>query len=142
MTTARASEAVPLEEIAPTRYNEIMDRQLKPAVRWVKAYWDEEDIWFYFEADEDGTVLRQVELQGPDHVPTVAAAWAEWPDPDEDGPDAIAAYGAKYGALADRPLTQDDPDFPGVEIDCNQFENIWNKARAHLESKTNRSLGD
>ena len=35
---------------------------LKPPVRWTRAYWDEEDIRFFFETDEDGWVLRPVEL--------------------------------------------------------------------------------
>ncbi|MET8038472.1 hypothetical protein ABZT01_37200, partial [Streptomyces sp. NPDC005345] len=32
---------------------------------WMRCYWDEEDVWFYFEVDVDGWVARQVELQGP-----------------------------------------------------------------------------
>jgi len=34
-------------------------------VRWLKSYWEDEDILFYFEFDEDRWVLRQVELKGP-----------------------------------------------------------------------------
>lgn len=58
---------------------------LKPAVRWLKSYWDEEDVLYFFEADEDGWVLRQVELRGPDRTPAVAAYLAEWPDANRDG---------------------------------------------------------
>jgi hypothetical protein len=32
----------------------------------MRCHWDEEDIWFYFEADAEGWVTRQVELQGPE----------------------------------------------------------------------------
>lgn len=49
------------------RYDDDMG-PLKPSVRWLKAHWDEEDVLFFFEADEDGWVLRQVELRGPDRV--------------------------------------------------------------------------
>jgi hypothetical protein len=86
-----------------------MDR-LKPPVRWLKSYWDDEDVLFFFEADEDGWVLRQVELCGPDRTPTVAASLAEWPDADRGGIDAVRAYEAKYGALADQPISEWDAD--------------------------------
>ncbi len=108
---------------------------LKPPVRWLKAHWDEEDVLFFFEADEDGWVLRQVELRGPERTPTVAAALAEWPDADREGVDAVGAYQAKYGGLADQPITEWDPDFPGLEIDRPEFDEVWDHARAHLEAK-------
>ncbi|MEU3408827.1 hypothetical protein ABZ766_33440 [Streptomyces sp. NPDC006670] len=31
---------------------------------WMQCFWDEEAIWFYFEVDAEGWVIRQVELQG------------------------------------------------------------------------------
>lgn len=87
---------------------------------------------FFFESDEDGWVLRQVELRGPERTPVVAAALAEWPDADGDGLAAVQAYEAKYGALADQPISEDE-DFPQVEIEQAEFEAIWQHARAHLE---------
>jgi len=41
----------------------------KPAVGWLRAYWDDEDITYYLEHDEDGWTIRQVELSGPEHTP-------------------------------------------------------------------------
>src|SRR5262245_12016351 len=70
----------------------------KRAVRWLRSYWDEEDGTFFCEADDDGWVLRQIELSGPDKIPAVAAALAERPDADRDGLAAVQAYEAKYGA--------------------------------------------
>jgi hypothetical protein len=107
---------------------------LKPAVRWLRSYWDEEDVLFFFEADVDGWVLRQVELRGSDRTPAVAAALAEWPDANRDGIQAVQAYEAKYGALADQPISDWDRGFPHVEIDRPEFEEVWNRARAHLQS--------
>jgi hypothetical protein len=82
-----------------------------PAARWRKAYWRDEDVWFFLEVSSDGWVDRQVELRGPNAVPTVAAALTEWPDADREGVDAVRSYQAKYGALADQPLAE-----------CDQFE--------------------
>lgn len=105
---------------------------LKPAVRWLESYWDDEDVLFFFEADEDGWVLRQVELRGPDRTPAVAAALVEWPDANRDGHDAVRAYEATYGALADKPIAEWDADFPHADIDRAAFEEVWHRARAHL----------
>ncbi|MFE0178759.1 hypothetical protein ACFWZ2_41295, partial [Streptomyces sp. NPDC059002] len=43
---------------------------------WMRCYWDEEDVRFYFELDAAGWVTRQVELQGPRLVPVAAAGFA------------------------------------------------------------------
>lgn len=37
---------------------------LKPATRWLKSSREDEGVLFFFEADEDGWVLRQIELEG------------------------------------------------------------------------------
>ena len=102
-------------------------------MRWLRSYWDEEEITYYFEADEDGWVLRQVELEGSERLPRAAAALAEWPDADADGLPAVRAYEASYGGLADQPITSWDPDFPHEEITAEVFEDIWSMARAALE---------
>ncbi len=108
-----------------------MDR-LKPAVRWLRSYWDEEDVLYFFEADEDGWVLRQVELHGKDRTPAVAASLEEWPDTDRDGLAAVQAYEAKYGGLADQPIGEWEAGFSHDEIDRAAFEIVWQQARAHL----------
>lgn len=107
---------------------------LKRPVRWLRSYWDEEDVTFFFEIDEDGWVLRQVELRGPSETPAVAAALAEWPNADRDGLAAVQAYESKYGGLADQPITQWDEGVPHVEIEHTEFEAVWQRARAHLEA--------
>lgn len=106
---------------------------VKPPMRWLRSYWDEEDVTYFFEADEDGWVLRQVELRGPDMMPAVAAAFAECPRADRDGLAAVQAYEAKYGMTAESPITQWDEGFPHVEIERTEFEAVWQRARAHLE---------
>jgi hypothetical protein len=107
--------------------------RLDPPVRWLKSYWGDEDILFYFEFDEEGWLLRQIELQGPTRSPIAAAALSEWPDPEADGLDAIRAYTARYGGLADQPMSEWDPDFPHEEISSEEFEEVWRTARNPLE---------
>lgn len=46
--------------------------------KWLRCYWDEGGIWFYFELDADGQVTRQVEPQEPDLTPLAAASLDEW----------------------------------------------------------------
>lgn len=102
------------------------DENLHPAVRWVKRYWAEGDVMYYFELDIDGWARRQVELRGPEGTPIAASSRLEFPDEDE----ALAAYLHKYGNVAD----QLDPDGKkGDAISAIEFENIWQHARAFLE---------
>jgi hypothetical protein len=108
---------------------------LKPPVRWLTSYFEDDDVLFYFEFDEDGWVLRQVELEGPNRTPTTAAALSEWPDPAADGLDAQGAYMARYGVVGDQPLGSWEPDFPLEEISADEFEEVWRTARASLEEK-------
>jgi hypothetical protein len=109
-----------------------MVRDLKPPIRWLRSYWDEEDILFYFELDADGWVLRQVELQGPTQTPISAAALSEWPDPVTDGLDAVRQYIARYGGIAEKPMPA-DLDFPHEDTSAEEFDNVWRDARARLE---------
>jgi hypothetical protein len=102
---------------------------LKPPVRWLSSYWDEEDILFYFEADEDGVVLRQVELQGPTRTPIGAASLAELPDARSYGSDAVVEYETTFGALAEHPISEWDPGFPHEDISADEFEAVWMQAR-------------
>lgn len=77
---------------------------------------DDEDITYFFEADEDGWVLRQVELQGPERMLATAASLSEWPDADADGLAAVQQYEARYGGLADQTITSWDADLPHEAI--------------------------
>jgi hypothetical protein len=36
---------------------------------WMRRFWDEEDIWFYFELDDEGHVTRRSRFQGPAGTP-------------------------------------------------------------------------
>lgn len=112
--------------------------EIGPARRWLESHWEDGGIVFYFEvgvADgQDGWVLRQVELHGPDRAPRTAAALGEWPT--GDGADVNAArraYIDRYGATADQPVSVWDEDFPHREIGVDEFERVWTAARAELD---------
>lgn len=69
----------------------------------MRCYWDEEDVWFYFEVDEDGWVTRQVELQGPGLTPIAAASLAEWQQAHEAG--RLDEYDTRFGITAELPVS-------------------------------------
>ncbi len=50
---------------------------------WVRCLWDEEDVWFYFELDADGYVIRQIELQEPGSKALAVASLASGKKPKE-----------------------------------------------------------
>jgi hypothetical protein len=102
---------------------------LKPPVRWLSSYWDEEDILFYLEADEDGVVLRQVELKGPSRTPIAAGSLAELPDARIVGSAPIVEYEQRWGGITDQPIPEWDEDFPHAEITADEFEAVWQRAR-------------
>ena len=102
-------------------------------MRWLRHYRDEEDVTQFFEIDDEGWVVRQVELRGARQVPTVAGTRAELPDANRDGLAAVQAYEAKYGVLAEQPMSKWDADFRHADIEQAELEAIWKMARAHLE---------
>ncbi|MFD6938759.1 hypothetical protein ACFWAP_21725 [Streptomyces goshikiensis] len=85
--------------------------------RWFRSYWDEEDTWFYFEIGDDGWVVRQVELEGPELLPVAAAA--------------VTDRDARCGTTAELPVSEWEgysPEWLAFE----QFEEVWVTARRHL----------
>ena len=99
--------------------------------RWIRSYWDEEDVTFYWEVADDGWITRHVELAGPHRTPRAAASLAEWMRELDAG--RIQQYQAKYGFLADQPVTDWDPGFPREGITQEQYENVWSAARRFLD---------
>ncbi|MEV6993169.1 hypothetical protein AB0N87_28885 [Streptomyces sp. NPDC093228] len=100
--------------------------------RWFRSYWAEEDTWFYFEADADGWVTRQVELQGPLESPVAAASSTEWEAARQAG--TLADYEAMFGATAEVPVHEWDPHEP-QELTAGEFETVWLRARATCQAR-------
>ncbi|MBR7836399.1 hypothetical protein KDL01_24185 [Actinospica durhamensis] len=94
--------------------------------RWVRCFWDEESVWFYFELSDGGVVLRQVEFAEPDGVAMAAASLDEWVQAEAE--DRLAGYEAVYGATALIPFGEwegHDPQW----LTAEEFEGVWARAR-------------
>lgn len=70
----------------------------------MRCYWDEEDVWFYFEVDAGGWVTRQIELQGPELTPIAAASLNEWQQAHEPG--RLDEYDNRFGITAELPVSE------------------------------------
>ena len=101
-------------------------------MRWVRRFWDEEAIWFYFELDDEGRVTRQMEVQDPAKTPIAAASLSEWFTELEAG--RIQQYQARFGVVADQPITEDEiDDYEAIAADA--FEQLWREARSYLSNE-------
>jgi hypothetical protein len=99
--------------------------------RWIRSYWDEEDITFFWEVGDDGWITRHVELAGPDERPQAATSLVEWMSELDAG--RIQEYQATYGVLADQPI--EDWNFPHEDLTHDEYEVIWVRARQAMESR-------
>ena len=101
--------------------------------KWLRCYWDEEDIWFYFELDADGQVTRQVELQEPELTPLAAASLEEWQHAQETS--RLAEYEANYGLTAELPFQEWEGHEP-QGLSADEFEGVWAAAREQIELRS------
>ncbi|WP_435885865.1 hypothetical protein [Streptomyces subrutilus] len=95
----------------------------------MRCYWDEEDTWFYFEADAEGWVIRQVELKGPELIPITAASLPEWQGARDAG--RLNEYDNRFGITAELPVSEwegHDPD----PLTFEEFEEVWGSARRRI----------
>lgn len=104
--------------------------------RWFRAYWDDEDVWFYFEVDADGWVSRQVELRGPDGIPIAAASLTEWQQAQAEG--RLSQYEATYGLTAEGPVQEWD-EYELIALTAAKFEEVWNRAEDRPVSRVGRN---
>ncbi|MFJ4277578.1 hypothetical protein [Streptomyces massasporeus] len=99
---------------------------------WMRCYWDEEDVWFYFEVDAEGWVTRQIELRGPGSTPTAAASLAEWQQAQQAG--RLDEYDNRFGITAELPVSEWE-DHDAEELAYDQFEGLWDRARRHITAR-------
>lgn len=101
---------------------------------WFRTYHEDEDLWQYFEAGDDGWVTRQVELGVRDARPVTAASLAEVLHLRDHADAAVMRrYEQRFGILAagevegwrDQPLA--------IEVSAEEFELVWVQARRELD---------
>ena len=101
---------------------------------WFRTYYEDEDLWLYFEADDEGWAARQVEVREKDSQPVTAASLAEVLHlRDHADLAAMGRYERQYGVLAEGPMDgwQDQPQ--AAEISAEEFERLWVEARRTLD---------
>ncbi|MGW7460135.1 hypothetical protein [Streptomyces sp. NPDC054797] len=99
---------------------------------WMRCYWDEEDIWFYFEVDVDSWVTRQIELQGPELRPIAAASLDEWQHAHDTG--RLVEYDDRFGITAELPVSEWEGHEP-EQLTCDEFEEVWDAARRQIAAR-------
>ncbi|MFG2296113.1 hypothetical protein [Streptomyces sp. NPDC048603] len=100
---------------------------------WIRVYDEDRDLWQYFEGDEEGWVMRQVELRGGDGTPVTAASLEEVLRFQERSDiDTMDRYQQRYGVIAEGRLTAwaGSRHFGGIEAE--EFERVWLEARRAL----------
>lgn len=101
---------------------------------WFRTYDRDEDLWLYFEVDDQGWAIRQVDIRGADAQPMVAASLDEvLRMRDRADLAAMARYERQFGVLAEGSLDgwQDQPQ--AGEISADEFERLWAAARLALD---------
>jgi hypothetical protein len=99
----------------------------------VSSYWQEGDITFLWEVQDDGWITRSVELSGAALTPTAATDLDEvMRARDERGLSAVQAIEARYGVAPEKPI--EDWDFPHEAIAASEFDRQWRETRALLEA--------
>ncbi|MFC8661961.1 hypothetical protein [Streptomyces sp. NPDC057199] len=98
----------------------------------MRCYWDEEDIWSYFEVDAEGGVIRQVELEGPELIPIAAASLAEWQRARDAG--RLGDYDSRFGITAELPVSEWEGHDP-EQLTFEEFEDVWGLARQQIASR-------
>lgn len=103
-------------------------------IGWFRYYFADDDVWLHYEVDDEGWVCRQVDLAGPDLRPVTAASQAEVLHArDSGGAEAVIAYEARFGVLAEAGGPDLWHDQAGLErITAAEFERIWVAAREVL----------
>ncbi|MFD4169282.1 hypothetical protein ACFWQ1_24690 [Streptomyces albidoflavus] len=100
---------------------------------WFRTYYEDEDLWPYFETDEQGWATRHIEIAGKDARPLTAASPKEVLHlRDHADLAATTRYEQQYGILADAPPDgwQDQPGAAGIPAE--ECERLWAEARRAL----------
>lgn len=89
-------------------------------------------MWFYFELDADGHVIRAVELQEPGDRARAVASLVEWQQAQNKG--RPAEYEKVYGLTPEAPLCEWEGHEP-QGLSANEFESVWVTARRQIQDR-------
>jgi hypothetical protein len=107
--------------------------------RWVRSYWDAEDVTFLWEVGEDGWVARAVEFVGPERRWRTATPLEEVLRARESGGiAAVREYETTYGVVPEKPI--DAWGFPHEDLEQSDFERAWAESRKVLEAPAQSAL--
>jgi hypothetical protein len=101
---------------------------------WFRTYYEDEDLWLYFKADDEGWATRQVDVRGTDEQPVTAASSEEVLRLRNHADlAAMGRYERRFGVLSEGSLDgwQDQPQ--AAEISAEEFERLWAAARQALD---------
>lgn len=105
----------------------------RSADRRIRAYWAEEDIWFYLELDIDGYIIRHVELKGSALEPIAAASLPEWQAANTTS--KSSGYEAIYGWPGEGSIHDwQGEGFAPQDLTAAEFESVWASARTACEA--------
>ncbi|MFJ8013503.1 hypothetical protein [Streptomyces sp. NPDC096339] len=100
---------------------------------WIRAHDEDRGLWQYFEGDDEGWVLRQVELRDDDGAPVTAASLEEVLHYQERADIAtMSRYEQRYGLVAEGRLTGWEDAPRAGAIPAEEFERVWLDARRTL----------
>ncbi|MFG2336434.1 hypothetical protein [Streptomyces yangpuensis] len=100
---------------------------------WIRTYDEDRGLWQYFEGDDAGWVLRQVDLRDTDGAPVTAASLDEVRRYQERADvDTANRYEQRYGRVAEGRLTGWEGAPHAGAIPAEEFERVWLDARRIL----------
>lgn len=102
--------------------------------KWVRSFWDEEDVTFFWEVRDDGWIARSVEHIGRrDEFQAAAALDEVIRARDTGGAPAVVAYEERFGVAPETPI--ENWDFRHEDISEIDFERVWVQARQALQNR-------
>ncbi|MFH8595655.1 hypothetical protein [Streptomyces rimosus] len=108
---------------------------MTPPTRF-RMYYEDEDLWLYFETDEEGWAARHIEIRGKDARPVTAASLDEVLHlRDHADVPAMLRYEHRYGVLAEGSLDGWQGHPHAAELTAEEFDHLWTEARRALEAR-------
>ncbi|UGQ14739.1 hypothetical protein LO772_14865 [Yinghuangia sp. ASG 101] len=100
---------------------------------WFRTFYEDEELWLYFEADDEGWATRQVEVREADAQPVTAASLEEVLYlRDHADLAAMGRYERQFGVLAEGSLDGWQAQPRAAGISAEEFERLWARARQAL----------